>query len=402
MPAQDASRIASGSSLWAPLILTSLGAFVGSLDSAVNIAFPAMSGAFSVGPSGIKWVVISYVLTYALFSLGSGWLADRAGHTTVFAAGLWVSALAFGLSGLAPTYRLFLVFRVVQGVGAGLLYGSAPALVTLSVPPSARGRGLGLLNLSMALGFAVGPAVGGLLVESLDWRWVYLFRVPLAVLVAVGAALWLRPTVRERSPQPPVWQAFTSSVLPAAFLALLANLAMFAVWLLVPYYLVDILRQPPSLGGLFFMLTPLGTAVAAPLSGWGTDRLGTRGLMATGLAVESAGLFLVSQLGATSHAGRVALALSLVGLGLGIFAVPNMSLVMGALPRAQQGVAGGMLWMMRTFGVVLGVSLASLVFDWRQSVTASFMTAFRDTFLVSNAVCLAALLISLIPTRPRG
>ena len=370
-----------------------------SLDSAVNIAFPAISSAFGVGPAMIKWVVISYVVASAFFSLGSGWLGDRAGHRTMFAGGLWLCALAFSFVGLAPTYALFLFLRAVQGVGAGLVYGSAPAIVTLSVLPSARGRGLGLLNLSMALGFAVGPAVGGILVEKFGWPWIYLFRVPLAVFLAVGATVWLPPVrTGERSFQESVWRALTPVVLMAALLAVLSNLAVFAVWLLVPYYLVDILHEPPGLGGLIFLLTPLGTAVAAPLSGWGADRLGTRGLVVTGLAVESAGLFLVSRFDAGSDAWAVALALSLVGLGQGIFTVPNMNLVMRELPR--QGLAGGMMLAMRTVGVLLGVSVAGLVFDWRQRVTASFMIAFRDTFLASTAICLGAVLTSLIPMRP--
>jgi MFS family permease len=401
MQARDLSR-PRPEAFWGSVAVASLGVFVGSLDSAVNIAFPAMSQTFSVGPAVIKWVVISYVLTSALFSLGSGWLGDRAGHARVFAAGLWVSVLAFAVLGLAPTFGLFLLLRVVQGVGVGLVYGSAPALVTLSIPPAARGRGLGLLNLGMAFGFAVGPAIGGRLVEDLGWRWIYLFRVPPAVLLAVGAAFWLHPK-REgaRSSQEPVWRALTLPVLKANLLALLANLAMFAIWLLVPYYLVDILGQPPSLGGLLFLLTPLGTAVAAPVSGWGADRLGTRSLVTIGLAMESAGLYLVSRFDAASHAGEVALGLSLVGVGLGIFTVPNMSLVMGALPRPRQGLAGGMMLTMRTLGVLGGVSVASFVFDWRQRAGASFMAAFHDTFLVSTAICLATLLVSLIPVRSR-
>jgi MFS family permease len=361
-----------------------------------------MSRAFGIGPAAIKWVVISYVLTYAIVSLGSGWLADRVGHATIFVAGLWLSAFALGLSGLPPTYGLFLVVRAAQGLGAGLVYGSAPALVTLSVPGSARGRRLGVLNLGIGLGFAAGPAIGGLLVEALGWQWVYLFRTPLMLLVAGSATLALRrEPAGGRVPREPVWSALTPAVLTATLLTLLANLAMFAVWLLVPYYLVDLLGQPPSLGGLLFLLTALGTAVAAPLSGWGADRLGTRWLVVAGLAVEGAGLFGVSRLEATSHAGLVALPLLLVGLGLGIFTVPNMSLVMGALPRARQGVAGGLVWATRTFGVLLGISLASFVFEWRQRATASFMTAFRDTFLVSTAVCFIALLFSLIPTGRR-
>ncbi len=400
--ARSVDDVKSFSSAARPLAIASLGALVVSLDSAVNIAFPAISREFGIGPVAIKWVVISYVLTSACGSLASGWLGDRAGHRRVFLAGLWLSALAFALVGPVRTYGLFLLVRVVQGVASGLVYGSAPALITLSAPASARGRGLGLLNLGMALGFAVGPAVGGVLVEEFGWRWVYLFRVPLAFLLAVGAAVWLRPARgSESSFQEPVWRALTPQVLLATFLALLSNLAVFAVWLLVPYYLVDVLHEPPGLGGLIFLLTPFGTAVAAPLSGWGADRLGTRGLVVTGLALESAGLFLVSRFDAASHIGGVALALSLVGLGQGIFAVPNMNLVMRSLPRPRQGLAGGMMLTMRTVGVLLGVTVASLVFDWRQRATASFMTAFHDTLLVSTAVCLAALLMSFIQTRRR-
>ncbi|MFQ5897442.1 MAG: MFS transporter [Candidatus Methylomirabilia bacterium] len=381
--------------------IAALGALVVSLDSAVNIAFPAMSSAFGVGPTSIKWVVITYVLTYALTAYAAGLLADRVGHRAVFVAGLWLTAASLLVLSFAPTYGWFLIFRVIQGLGGGLVYGSSPALVTLALPPEKRGRGLGLFTLGMAGGFGVGPLIGGLLVDEFGWHWVYLFRAPLALALALGAA----PVLRGMPYGSARWQLIRLSeivrpqLLLANALALLANLAQFAVWLLVPYYLVSILRLSATAGGLFFMLTPLGTALAGPPGGWATDRFGSRPLLTLGLAAESAGLFLISRLEADSGLVQVGLALALVGLGLGVFQVPNMSLVMASFPASQQGGAGGMILMSRTLGVVAGVSVASAIFGAR-SRSLGFLGAFHDVFLVAGAVSTVALLLSLVwPSR---
>ena len=117
---------------WLALGIASLGSLGGSLDSSVNIAFPAITASFHLDVSAIQWVVISYVLTHASLLLGCGRLADMFGRKAVFVSGLGVSAIAFTLCGLAPTYGLLLFFRVLQGIGAALLLASAPAIVTLA------------------------------------------------------------------------------------------------------------------------------------------------------------------------------------------------------------------------------------------------------------------------------
>lgn len=376
--------------------VAALGALAVSLDSAVNIAFPAMSEAFGVGPTAIKWVVITYVLTYALTAYAAGALADRVGQAPVFVAGLWLTAASVLACGLAPSYGWFLGFRVAQGVGGGLVYGSAPALITLSLPADRQGRGLGLFTLGMAVGFAVGPLIGGLLVDALGWRWVYLFRAPLAAALALGApaALSGAPGGAARWHLIRLREVLRPHVLQLNALAFLANLAQFAVWLLAPYYLVNVLNLSATVGGSLFMLTPLGTAAAAPVSGWATDRFGGRPLLGLGLAAESAGLFLISRLDAQSPGAEVALALALVGLGLGAFQVPNMRLLMASFPPTQQGGAGGMISMSRTLGIVAGVSLASAIFGGRGE---SFLAGFHDAFVVAGAVAILALLLSLLP-----
>ena len=182
---------------------------------------------------------------------------------------------------------------------------------------------------------------------------------------------------------------------------------MFAIWLLVPYYIVNALGYPATTGGLLLTAAPLATALAAPLAGKLADRLGTGVLSSVGLGLEALGLWSISQLDGNSSALTVTIVLGCVGLGLGMFQTPNMSFVMGAIPREQQGVAGGMSQIMRTLGVVLGVTSASMLFSSRRAVHAeqlylptadtlqSFIPAFQEVFMVSAVVCVAAFGLSL-------
>ena len=162
------------------------------------------------------------------------------------------------------------------------------------------------------------------------------------------------------------------------------------------------------------MACPLATALAAPLAGRLSDRLGTSLLSTLGLGAEALGLWCISRLDVASSSSSVALALALVGLGLGVFQTPNMSFVMGTIPRAQQGVAGSMSQMMRTLGVVLGVTGASMLFGSRRIVHAgrlhlptvsdsqTFIPAFQDVFVVAAAVCAVAFGLSLLRGKERN
>src|SRR4029450_228083 len=147
-----------------------------------------MSAAFGVGPVAIRWVIVCYVLTYALTAFVAGVVADRLGPAPVFAAGLWISAAAFvGFLGVG-SFGALLTARVVQGIGGGLVYGTAPALVTLALPRERHGHGLGRLALGLGTGLAVGPLIGGALVETLGWCSVFLYRAPVAGVLAVVAS----------------------------------------------------------------------------------------------------------------------------------------------------------------------------------------------------------------------
>src|SRR5438876_1096524 len=163
------------------------GAFVVSLDSMVNIAFPAIAAAFGAPPERMRWIIICYTGSYAVMSFVAGAAADRIGHAPVFRVGLALSVAGFALCGVAPSFPLLLAGRAVQGVAGGLVYGTAPALATLGAAASLRGRRLGFLNAAIGLGFASGPVLAGVLVDALGWRAVFHARVPVA-LAALGWA----------------------------------------------------------------------------------------------------------------------------------------------------------------------------------------------------------------------
>ena len=389
----------------APVVLAAFGALLVSLDASLNIALPAVAAAFGIGPAAVRWMIICYVATYALTALGAGILADRLGALRVFTAGLWLSTVVFAAYWLAPSYAATLACRVAQGVSGGLIYGTASALVTQSLPRERYGRGLGVMSLGLGVGVAVGPVIGGLLVDGFGWRAVFLYRAPLALALAVVAARFLGrslPGGAGELRRLALVDIARLAVLRPAVLAFLATFAQFSVWLLIPFYLVSARATGASLGGVLFTLSPLGTALAAPLAGWAADRLGTRWPIVIGLGIEMLGLVIISRLAPDRPLVAVVAGLLMVGFGVGVFQVPNLTEMMAAFPRAQQGAAGGLAFLGRALGSAVGVQVTAALFDARRAAGAGFMSAFESAFLGAALVAGLATLIALVPALVRG
>jgi MFS family permease len=370
--------------------IAAAGAGVISLDSIINVAFPAMAAAFAEPPERVRWVIVCYVFTYSLTAFCGGALADRVGHARVFRAGLALTAVALAFGGLAQTFDRLLIARVMQGVAGGLVYGTAPGLVTVTAPPEQRGSALGFLNAGIGVGFTVGPLVAGLLVAQFGWRSTFYVRVPVALAV-FGWALVALPATRGAGARlVAAADVLRRTVLGPGALAFLANASIFSVWLLAPFYLVLVRGFDATTAGLLFTLTPLGTALAAPVAGAAADRLGARTPMIGGLVLEALGLLLLSRADAATATPIIAGALFAAGFGLGAFQVPNMALIMGAFSGAQQGVAGGFAFLARTLGVVSGVLVLAGLFAARRE-TVGLQVAFAEAFLTAAiAVALAA------------
>jgi DHA2 family multidrug resistance protein-like MFS transporter len=375
------------------------GALVVSLDSMMNIAFPAIAAAFAVPPERVRWVIICYVLTYAITAFAGGAAADRLGHIAVFRAGVALSVLAFVMGGAAPSFNWLLVARVVQGFAGGLIYGTAPALSTLGAPATMRGRRLGFLSAAMGLGL-LGSLPAGALVESFGWRAVYHVRVPFALAVLAWALVTRAGTVEPQRKPVAFGDLTRGPVLRAGALSFVARGAIFAIWLLAPFYLVEARGLGALVGGFFFMLTPLGTTVAAPLAGRLADRVGPSAPAVAGLALEAVGLAALGFVGGSTPLALVALALFVAGFGLGFFEVPNMTTIMTAFPSGQQGAAGGLSFLARTLGVVTGVAVTGQIVAVR-TAAVGFLGAFAESLLVAAVAVAAASVFALAGARVR-
>lgn len=177
------------------LAAVSIGASIAPMDFAVNVAFPAITAAFTLNVQDIRWVVIAYVVTYASLMLAFGKLGDVVGYRRVFRAGLVTGIVAFAACGLAPSYGWLLAARIVQGIATALVLSCAPALAVAFGGKARRTWALSRYAMITALAAIAGPLIGGLSLQWLDWPGVFWFRVPVAA--AALLMLWHLPQLPE-------------------------------------------------------------------------------------------------------------------------------------------------------------------------------------------------------------
>ena len=404
------------------LVLVGLGTSVVPLDTAVNIAFPEITGSFGLPVEMIQWVVICYVLTYSSLMLAFGRVGDIWGHGRVFRIGLLWSSFAYLLCAAAPNYGWLLFCRFLQGLGASLIVSCAPALVTGLFPEDRRSRAVGMFTLMYAIGSAAGPLLGGLLVQSWGWPAVFLFRAPLAliallfpaephtnsrlavrepvdiigaILLALGISTLLLTLNRVQHLKGQEFLAFlllaTATTCLFGFFhwekrvaqpivnlglfrargfaglniaSVLIYLTSFSVLLLGPYYLVRLTGLSAIIAGGVLGASFVGSLIASPLAGWAVERVPAGRVAALGASLSAAGLVLIGswEPGAAGQAITILGTLMLQGFGVGLFQVAYMDIVMRTLPRHHRGVAGSIAMLSRSVGVVTGATLLTLVF----------------------------------------
>src|SRR5215475_12429903 len=180
------------------LVIVGLGASLAPLDIAVNVALPAITAHFGLALGDVQWLVICYVLVYGSLMLVCGKLGDLFGYRLIFRIGLAVSALGLAACALAPDWPLFLWARAGQGVGTALALSCTPALATSVYPPEQRLKALAGFSMAMSLASAVGPFLGGILVQLWDWPAVYWVRVPIALVTLALSGLLPSPRPQAR------------------------------------------------------------------------------------------------------------------------------------------------------------------------------------------------------------
>ncbi len=407
---------------WIVFAIVAIGVFMSTLDSSiVNISLPTIATSFGVPLSGaIEWVVIAYLVVIAATQMTGGRLADMTGRKAIWAAGLAIFTTGSALCGAAPTLGFLIAARAFQAIGGSLLFAVGVAMLTGAFPSSERGRVLGLNALMVALGISVGPTLGGVITQYLTWRWIFYVNVPLGIIGFIATLRLLRePQQRGRGRFDPLgallltiglaaitlglsfgqewgWtsrrliitlvigfvalialifaeQRVASPIVPFSLLRnrvfasanlslILSFLALFAVSFMMPFYLEQLRNFSLIESGLLLTPFPLTIALVAPFSGRLADRIGTRWLAATGLAIACIGLVFISQLQADSSIFSIVWRLVVTGFGQALFQSPNNSALMGSAPRTAQGIAAGFLATGRVVGQSTSVALAGAVF----------------------------------------
>ncbi len=403
---------------WLAIAAVCLGAFMGQLDASIaTLTYPALETRFRTGLAGVEWVSLSYLLTLTALLVPVGRLSDARGRKLMYLYGFILFTAASGACGLSPNLATLVAFRAVQALGAALLQANSVALVTTSAPRNRLRAALGVQAGAQALGLALGPTLGGVIVTTLGWRWVFFVNVPVG-LVALVAGHYLLPRTRTTASTDHfdwtglAWLATATTSLLLAIsaasgmhLPLAVVIALFALAAAAAYALARRLRTAVSplinpallrsrriaaglvgaLGGYLVLFGPLVLVPVALTSG-GTD-LTTAGLILTALpagfataalagdrvlpaawgdrrrallgsAIAAAAL--VGMILVPLTAGWLAPLLAALGLGLGVFTPANNALVMASIPASAAGTGGGLVNMTRALGTALGVALVTL------------------------------------------
>lgn len=422
------------------------GAFMSQLDaSIVTLTYHSLQAGFGAPLAGVEWVSLAYLATLVALLVPVGRLADARGRKLFYLYGFVVFTVASAACGLAPSLGALIAFRVVQAAGAAMLQANSVALVTTSAPRDRMRAALGVQAAAQAVGLALGPTVGAALVATIGWRWVFGINVPIGV-AALVAGHFLLPRTRDRNPVPAfdwwglMWLSASTTALllgvsaasglplpPWAVALLFAGAAGAAGAFVVrqrraPAPLLDLalLRVPavaPGLvGALSGYLVLFGPLVMVPtvLSRTGTSELLT-GLVVSalpaGFALAAAGADRVLRASVTDRsrcllgavvmaaalagmlvlpvsAGRLALLLGLLGVGLGLFTPANNALIMRAIPVSASGTGGGLVNMTRGLGTALGVALVTLALHLAPSGSVT-SAAHRGALLLLAAAAVA-------------
>ncbi|MET9612304.1 MFS transporter [Kitasatospora indigofera] len=434
------------------VLLSSLG------TSIANVGLPAMAHAFGASFQAVQWIVLAYLLAVTTLIVSVGRLGDLTGRRRLLLAGIALFTAASVLCGLAPALWLLIAARAAQGVGAAVMMALTMAFVGETVPKGRTGRAMGLLGTMSAIGTALGPSLGGVLIPGLGWRAVFLVNAPLGLLAllltrrhlpvdpprpttgrprfdhagtvllalalgayalamtlgrgsfgaltvalltaaALGAGLFLRVESRAASPlvRPAV---FRDPVLSSSLaMSALVSTVMMATLVVGPFYLSRGLGLGAAPVGLALSAGPLVAAVAGVPAGRVADRLGAGRTTVLGLTAVATGCLALALLPARSGVVGYLAPVVVVTAGYAVFQTANNTAVMAEVHPDRRGVVSGMLNLSRNLGLVTGASVLGAVFALA-SASADVTTARPDAVATGMrttfAVAAALIVVALV------
>jgi EmrB/QacA subfamily drug resistance transporter len=405
---------------WWALSCTSLGMLMATINSGtLIIALPNLERSLHTSILSLVWVILAYMIASTVLVLTAGRLSDLFGRKHAYVAGFVIFSVASLGAGFAANGTQLILWRVLQGIGAALLFANASALVTDAFPPEQLGLAMGTNVMVAAVGLVLGPVLGGALV-SISWHWVFWFNVPLGIAGSVWAALVLREMSRRDSGRGfdvpgtvlyvlgltgltlgvskgglsgwndpivigglaagavflPLWvlvemrsrapmldlSLFRNRMFGAATAASFINgMSRFALMFLFVFYFQGAQGDDPITAGIKITPMAVGMLIASPAAGWWADKHGSRSLAAWGMLLGAVGLAGMTTLQVHSAYWQSTLWLFIVGVASGMFNSPNMAAMMSAVPAHRRGVAAGARTMLQNTGAVLSIAFVMAI-----------------------------------------
>ena len=391
-------------------------------QSGINIALPQISEHFAADIPTVQWITLGYSLAISAMLMPMGRLSDMIGRKRVYLIGYAGFIILAFVGGLSQSLGFLIVAKTLQGIASAGVQANSMALITEVFPSTERGKAMGLYMTIIGAGAISGPMLGGLIVSSFGWRWVFFAGIPVGILAMISAMLVLKGMDAQQAARvgrnsfdwagaalssaalvafllamtnawkigwtsPAIVAGFSASiVLVIAFilwelrvsepmldlslfrsrvfsLAISARFLSFmggsAIFFLMPFYLIQGLGYPASQAALLLIPGSLCLAIVAPLTGRLSDRFGTRWLAAAGMTFSAAGMFNLSLLNIESPAWQIVLGIFLSGLGMATFSSPNTSAIMSSLTPEKYGIVSGFVNLARTSANVTGIALST-------------------------------------------
>ncbi len=400
------------------LMVVSLSSFIMPMMlSSVNVAIPTIALKLHADALQLSWVSTAYLLTAAVFLLPFGKVADMIGRKKIYLYGMSTVITASLLAASSRSIEALIMWRIWQGIGAAMLFGTGVAILTSIFPPEKRGRALGINVSAIYFGLTCGPLFGGWVTQHISWRAVFVIHVPVAIFVLILSKVKLIGEWKGKEGQKldiigsliyavciislmiglskvPGWNGFillTVSLVSLVFFiryerrqryplldikifsgnralsfSCLASLTLytctFALTFLMSLYLQNVKNLSPQFAGVIMICQPVIMALLSPSAGKLSDKIEPRYLTAMGMSLIAIGLALLTRLHSESTIGYILCCLSFTGIGFALFASPNTNAIMSSVDKTNLGVASSSVSTTRVLGQMFSMAVVTMAF----------------------------------------
>ena len=424
-PPNKPGRIWDGRNFkWWALASVATGTLVTVADMGeVNVAMPTIADEFGSNLSTVQWLATGHLVATSALLMPMGRLSDMIGRKRVYLWGLMIFTLGSLLAAFAPNLTALIMFRILQGMGVGLVHGNQMAIMTSIFPAEERGKALGMHMTLVGSALIIGPAIGGMMIDAFGWRSVFLLNLPLGILCTLAPFLILdegsitQTRVKAKLGDFDFVGSFLSSAVLVLMVIGLANpfglpfqtaallivlcvltLGVFVLWetrtatpmldmtlfkisifsigvsarslsfvvaapvlFLMPFFLQGVQGYSAGQTGLIMMTIAVGMVVMGPIAGRFSDRFGPRPFTVGGALISMTGLLILSQVDRDTPLLLIMLAIMFQSSGMGTFTAPNASSILSGAPRRAYGVVSGFVQLIRTGSTVTGIAVATLI-----------------------------------------